>query len=277
MPFQFTSQPPPTADEVAQRGTDQWRAADTRHKQWMSQQFARGATLQDMVDAGYLDEWGEEGTARAGRHSHDYEYWDHSLRGEAYGDEPVNAELGQAQWDVGNFQRQAGAGDFTEWPPGSGQFFNDPANDSSNRQWFNQYGDPIAPPADGGPRIDYNVVNGSYGGSIARYLKEEGEYRAKAAKAQGITPGANGATLSRPPLQQPTQPPVIGASVTGQPSVAHTNIASSINSPAWGVTQQSVQKPQRVVQQSTSSFNSFGEEQKKRKTGMFGQSFGQSL
>lgn len=277
MAFQFTSQPPPTADEVAPRGTDQWRAADTKHKQWMSQQFARGASLADMVNAGYLEQYGEEGTSRAGRNSHDYDYWEHSLRGEAYGDEPVNAELGEAQWDVGNFQRQVGAGDFTEWPPGSGQFFNDPANDSSKRQWFNKYGDPVAPPADGGPKVDYNVVNGAYGGSIARYLKEEGEYRAAAAKAQGITPGSAGSNFSRPPLQQ--QPPGIGGSVTGQPAAQPTAMAGSINPPAWGVSTVQQQKPQisRPTAQA-GSLNSFGEQQKKRKAGLFGQgSFGQSL
>lgn len=198
----LTGPPPPEPDLIAERGTDQWRDAVHAKKSWIAQQIARGATLDDLVNAGVMDKYGEEGSSRAGRKSHDYEYWEKALRGESLGDEGLPSELGEANWDVGNFRRQVANEDFTEWPPGSGKFFNDPANDPTKRQWFNQYGDPAAPPADGGPQIDYNAVNGGFGGSIRAYLASQAQYKEAEAKAKPITSG--GPTPAQPiPNTQP--------------------------------------------------------------------------
>lgn len=176
-------------DLMAPRGTDQWRDLVHQRKQQIAEYLTRGGNLDDLFGD---SKYGEIGSPREGRLSHDYEYWQKALRGEALGDEGLPSELGEAEWNVGNFKRQINAGDFTEWPPGSGKFFNDPANDQGARQWFNQFGDQIPPPEDPGPNIDYNIVNEGYGGSIKNYLKGEAELRQREKQAKPLQmPGPN--------------------------------------------------------------------------------------
>lgn len=175
---------PPEPDEVAQRGTDQWRDAVHAKQQWIAMNLARGVSIDD-PELG-IEKYGEGGSSREGRLSHDYEKWQKAQRGEAMGDEGLPSELGDAQWDIGNFRRQTKNGDFTEWPPGSGQFFNDPANDQNSRQWFNGYGDSIPPPADGGPDIDYEDL-GRSGMTPAEWVSENARHIANAKKAKPYT------------------------------------------------------------------------------------------
>lgn len=200
-------QMPPEPDQVAPRNTDQWRDAVHAKKQWIAMNLARGASLDELVAAGAMDKYGEEGSPRAGRLSHDYEYWQNAQQGKETGDEGLPGELGAAEWDVGNFNRQVNVGDWTEWPPGSGQYFNDPVNDSSKREWVNQFGDRVAPPADGGPEIDYNDPSMHQFRTLKEYLADRESHAAAARKAKPYNPQ----------MGQPGQP---NADVTTGPPTA---------------------------------------------------------
>lgn len=214
--------PPPEPDLVAARGTDQWRDAVHAKKQWVAFNALRGVPLDEL-----MDKYGEGGSSREGRLSHDYEYWSKALKGETLGDEGLPGELGDQQWDIGNFQRQTKQGDFTEWPPGSGRFFNDPGNDQEKRQWFDEYGQRIGPPADGGPEIDYAKAGGDVKGYLARKAVDdakEAEYRKAEAKAKPIgydeKPTSAGSVPVAAPATMPTPDMLLSRSaMTGQPQV----------------------------------------------------------
>lgn len=180
---------PPDPDLVAARGTDQYRDAVNKLHKWVAYNFLRGVPLEELVER-----WGEGGSSREGRAHHDWEEWT----------ERPPAEYYEELSNIGMFQKMKNDEGITEWPPGSGIFFNDPANDQSARQWFNQYGDRIPPPEDPGPDIDYESVNGEFGGSIQAYIKGIAARKADEAKAKAI--GFDDKPM--PAQQQPTQKPM---------------------------------------------------------------------
>lgn len=194
----------PEPDLIAPRNTDQWRDAVHQRKKLIAQYLAQGGDIDELFGEA---KWGEGGSSREGRLSHDYEYWSKALRGETLGDEGLPSELGEAEWNIGNFRRQIHQGDWTEWPPGSGMFFNDPANDPGARQWRNQFGVDIPPPEDPGPDIDYNIVNEGYGGSIKNYLSGEAARRQDERKKKPITMGGKIGGQPKNPTSFETTPP----------------------------------------------------------------------
>lgn len=214
---------PPDPDHVAPRGTDQWRDAVTKKKKWIAYNLVRGVPLEELVD-----QWGEGGSSREGRLSHDYEYWQNTLEGRGYGDEPASREYAEEMWKQGNFKDLVSREAYTEWPPGSGIFFNDPANDQNAREWFNMYGDKRPSPVNAweAPEIDYGRVNNEFGGSIKKYLaqrdielQDEAKHKENSKKVKPVIYGnpeydngtAGGATKGLPTGPQPAQTPTYGA------------------------------------------------------------------
>ena len=104
--------------------------------------------------------------------------------------------------EQGYFDRLVSQGDWTEWPPGSGKFFNDPGNDASKRVWVDRnnlqvegsgYKSTTDPSQ--GPTVDYSKVGS---GKISDYLSGQGaqsasmdDYWNRAAQAQPIVPGVS--------------------------------------------------------------------------------------
>lgn len=198
---------PPDPDHVAPRGTDAYNdAVNVLHK-WVAKNLARGMPMDQLVDK--YDDFGNI--------SHDWKEWNNWGGGFQR-----PAEWDEEMWNIGNFQRQAQAGDFTEWPPGSGIYFNDPSNDQMSRQFYNQYGDQIGQPNnfDIPFDIDYGAVNSGYGGNIRKYLEDETKHRTDAAKAPKDI--ANG-VYNRPVAS------VSSSSSSPQPT-------NNITHGAWGVT-----------------------------------------
>lgn len=206
---QIMGERPPDPDHVAPRGTDAYRDAVTELHRWVAKNHSRGVPLDQLVDR--YDDFGNT--------SHDWKEWN-----DWGGGFHKPAEWGEEQWNIGNFRRQAAAGDYTEWPPGSGIFFNDPANDSSARQWFNDYGDQIGQP--GGledmPEIDYGAVNSGFGGNVGKYLASEVEHKKNAKKAPGIDPNEASYKEGVPTASVAK----LGATTAQQPNLTHG---------AWGV------------------------------------------
>jgi hypothetical protein len=213
---------PPDPDHVAPRGTDAYRDAVIQLHKWVSRNLARGTPMEEVVDK--YDDFGNI--------SHDWKEWNNW--GGGY-HRPV--EWDEEMWNIGNFQRQAAAGDFVEWPPGSGIYFNDPANDSSARQFRNQYGDIVGQPAGFDiPEIDYDAVNSGYGGSIRKYLEDETAHGKNKAKAKP------GETVYNKPANDAgdnMQQPMAAAQATAKaPGATNTH-------GAWGVTNFTVNKSAR--------------------------------
>jgi hypothetical protein len=94
------------------------------------------------------------------------------------------------------FQRLVNAGDWTEWPPGSGQYFNDPNNDPSRRVWVDRRNlqvegtgyrsthDPTR-----GPSVNYSQIPA--GTTVAQYLS--GNSPGGPGGGPGPSPGGPGA------------------------------------------------------------------------------------
>jgi len=171
----ITGERPPDPDHVAPRGTDAYTDAVKELHKWVAKNHARGVPLDQLVDR--YDDFGNT--------SHDWKEWN-----DWGGGFNKPAEWGEEMSNIGMFRQQAARGDYTEWPPGSGIYFNDPANDASSRKWFNDFGDQVGSPQglQDMPEIDYNAVNEGFGGNVRKYLDAESQHQKNAKNAPGIDP-----------------------------------------------------------------------------------------
>lgn len=159
--------------------------------------------------------------------------------------------------EQGYFDRLVAQGDWTEWPPGSGKFFNDPGNDPSKRQWVDRnnlqvQGSGYKSVGDSGqgPTVDYSKVGN---GKISDYLSGQGaqsatmdDYWNRAAQAQPIVPG-----VSSTPT--PTGGPGNAPATAGSSGTNYWQ-TSTPSTGAWGVqpNQQQNQGPVTQPQQQPS-------------------------
>lgn len=215
---------PAEPDHVAPRGSAAYNDAIKNLHKWVAYHLWRGFPMEEVVDK-YDDN---------GNISHDWKQW----TGQFEGTESARPmEYAEEAWNYGNFHDLVNREAYTEWPPGSGQYFNDPANDQTGRQWFDKNGDRIFPD-EKGPVIDYDSVNSNYGGSIKRYLKEEGDYQQRAQKAKPIdepapaeqVPGSisgNANTLDRPK-------PMASFGMSQPSTISNPTPQLSMSRPAWG-------------------------------------------
>lgn len=79
------------------------------------------------------------------------------------------------------FQRLVDQGDWTEFPPGSGQYFNDPGNDPSQRRWVDRRNLQVQGTGyvsqhdpNRGPKIDYSQVDQTKE-TLSQYLQRTGQ------------------------------------------------------------------------------------------------------
>jgi len=168
--------------------------------------------------------------------------------------------------EQGYFDRLVSQGDWTEWPPGSGKFFNDPGNDPSKRVWVDRnnlqvqgsgYKSTFDPSQ--GPSVDYSQVGT---GRISDWLAKQGgaaDYATKAATAApyvptAATPGTVG-TPSTPPQGTVNQNPGWTTGAWGVAPSGRGSNAPTVNT--GGSTQGSVY-PSQQRQPTGFGYNSQG-------------------
>lgn len=189
--------------------------------------YLTGTPLENLIEM-----WGEGGGPREGRRSVAYDQWTSGN----------NPGLQRMQYKMGQTKKEIASGGLTEWPPGSGMYFNDPNNDPSKRKWFNQFREEI--PAPGmGPEIDYSQIDQTKT-RIADWLAQQNDPNRQPTPAPPVTPGTvtSGGVTYNPgvkPTPTPTGPPsTIPVATTNAPSYLTGNITQPASQPQirqpWG-------------------------------------------